>query len=75
MGFAGQASRSTTFAIYWAAAYRNKAILDQEGYLRKLALHVTWPSLGNTTVYAAAGGTPAHMGLHVPTHVPAPYVT
>jgi hypothetical protein len=50
MRFAGQASRSNKLAIYWAADYRNKAILDLEGYLRKLALRVTWPSFGNIKV-------------------------
>jgi hypothetical protein len=28
------------------------SFLDLQGYLRKLALRVTWPSFGNTTVFA-----------------------
>jgi hypothetical protein len=42
---------STQFGILWAADYRSKAFVDQEGYLRKPVLRVTWPSVGNTTVY------------------------
>jgi hypothetical protein len=48
--FAGQASRSNKFAMFCAADNRNKLFLDLEGYLRTLALSVTWPSFGNTTV-------------------------
>jgi hypothetical protein len=47
---AGQVSRSITVAIFWAADGRNPLFLDLEGYLRDLALRVTWPSFGNTAV-------------------------
>jgi hypothetical protein len=46
MRFAEQASRSIKFAIFWAADYIIRLLLDLEGYLRKLALCVTWPSFG-----------------------------
>jgi hypothetical protein len=49
--FAEQASRSTEFAIFWAADSRNKSLLDLKGYLTKLELRVTWPSFGNTMVF------------------------
>jgi hypothetical protein len=53
MRLAGQASRSNTFPIFWAAAadHTIRLFLDLEGYLRKLALRVTWPSFANTLVY------------------------
>jgi hypothetical protein len=51
MRFAGQGSRSNKFAIFWTADNRKKIFLDLEGYLRKLALRVTWLSFGSTTVY------------------------
>jgi hypothetical protein len=57
MRFAGQARRSIEFAILWAADYRNKLFLDQEGYLRMFALRVAWPSFGNTTVVKMTMGT------------------
>jgi hypothetical protein len=41
MRVAGEASRSNRLAIFWASDNRNKAFLDLEGYLWKLALHVT----------------------------------
>jgi hypothetical protein len=47
---AGKASRSNKLAMFWAADYRNTAFWDLQGYLRKLALGVSWPSFGNTTV-------------------------
>jgi hypothetical protein len=50
MRFAGQDSRSNKFSIFLAADNRNNSFLDLEGYLRKLALRITWPSFGNTTV-------------------------
>jgi hypothetical protein len=50
MRFAGQASRSNKFAILLAIDHRTKCFFDLEGYLRKLALRITWPSFGNTTV-------------------------
>jgi hypothetical protein len=50
MRIARQASRSNKFAIFWAADNRNTLFFDLEGYLRKLAIRVTWPSVGNTTV-------------------------
>jgi hypothetical protein len=36
--------------IIWRAELRNEVFLNQEGYLKKLVLHVTWPSFGNATV-------------------------
>jgi hypothetical protein len=52
VGFAEQASRSNKFAILWATDYTIRLFLDLEGYLKMLALRVTWPSFGNTTVSA-----------------------
>jgi hypothetical protein len=46
MRFTGQASRSTKFAIFWAADSRHKLLLDLERYRRKLALRVTGLPLG-----------------------------
>jgi hypothetical protein len=60
MRFAGQASRSNKFAIYRGADSRNKAILDLEGYLRKLALRVTWPSFGNIEVSQISSANRRH---------------
>jgi hypothetical protein len=50
MRLAGQASRSNKFEIFRASDHRNNLFSDLEGYLRKLACRVTWPSFGNTTV-------------------------
>jgi hypothetical protein len=44
-----------TLVVFWAAEYRFHLLLDQEGYLRKGALRVTWPSFGNTTVMCVKG--------------------
>jgi hypothetical protein len=54
MRFAGQASRSNKFAIFWTAAMsavvqQKKLFFDLEGYLRKVALRVAWPSFVNTS--------------------------
>jgi hypothetical protein len=51
MRFARQASRSIKFAIFWAADYTVRLFCDLERYLRNLALRVTWPSFGNTSVF------------------------
>jgi hypothetical protein len=51
MRFAEKASRPTKFPVFWAAANIIRQILDLVGYLRKLALRVTWPSFGITSVF------------------------
>jgi hypothetical protein len=56
MSFAGQASGSNKFAMLWAADYRNSSFSDLEGYLRELALRVTWLSFGNTAVLSFFNG-------------------
>jgi hypothetical protein len=51
MRFAEKDSRSSKFAIFRAADNIKKVFLDLEGFLRMLALRVTWPSFGNTSVH------------------------
>jgi hypothetical protein len=51
MRFADQASRSNKFAIFWAADYIIRLVLDPVVCLRKRAVRVTWPSIGSTLVY------------------------
>jgi hypothetical protein len=53
MRLAGQASRSNKFEGFWAADKKIVSLLDLEGYLGTLALRVTSPSFGNTTVVVA----------------------
>jgi hypothetical protein len=57
MRFAGQATRSNKFAIFWAADNRNIVINVPRGKLdlRKLVLRITLPSFGNTTVLLLDG--------------------
>jgi hypothetical protein len=52
MRFAGQALRSIKFALFRAADRRNVSLVfDLEGYLRKLALRVTWPSFEGKQIW------------------------
>jgi hypothetical protein len=53
MRFAEKASRSNMFPIFWATDHIFRLFPDLEGYLRKVALRITWPSFGNTSVYVA----------------------
>jgi hypothetical protein len=50
MRLAEKASRSIKFAIFWAADDITRLLCYLEGYLRYLALRVTWPCFGNTSV-------------------------
>jgi hypothetical protein len=50
MRLAEHASWSNKFSISWAADYKIRLFFDLEGCLRMLALRVTWPSFGNTTL-------------------------
>jgi hypothetical protein len=54
--FAGQVSRLNKLIslIIRQPTTGMKYLLDLEGYLHKLALRVTWPLFGNTTVLNAA---------------------
>jgi hypothetical protein len=56
MRFSEKASRSNTFPIFWAADLIIRPSLDLRGYLRRLALRITWPSFGNASVYAESVG-------------------
>jgi hypothetical protein len=75
MRFPEQGSRSNKSAILWASNNRSKFFLDLEGYLRELALRVTWRSVANTTSrdkeirrtrrYAGAPGRKLAAACHV----------